>query len=168
VELTRDNGKTWSKCGPIEVEGNHYGIIQPTLFLTSQGNIRFLCRATRSIGKICLAESTDGGRTWSSARLTDLPNPNAGIDAVRLRDGRVALVYNHTATKRTPLNVALSEDDGESWRQVLTLEDEAGEYSYPSVIQAEDGMLHVAYTWKRERIKHVIVDPSRLGSGQKR
>jgi predicted neuraminidase len=168
VELTRDHGKTWSKHGPIEVPGNHYGLIQPTLFLTSQGNIRFLCRSTKSIGKICLAESMDGGRTWSSARPIDLPNPNAGIDAVRLRDGRVALVYNHTPSGRSPLNIALSQDDGENWKQVLTLEDQPGEYSYPSVIEAENGMLHVAYTWKREKIKHVIIDPERLVSGASR
>ena len=162
VELTDDNGKTWSKHGPIEVPGKRYGLIQPTMFLTNAGHIRFLCRATRSIGKICLAESKDGGRTWSSARPIDLPNPDAGIDAVRLRDGRVALVYNHTPARRSPLNVALSEDDGDSWEQVLTLEDQPGEYSYPSVIQAQDGKLHIAYTWKRQRIKHVIVDPGRL------
>ena len=74
----------------------------------------------------------------------------------------MALVYNHTPSRRTPLNVAVSEDDGETWKQVLTLEDQPGEYSYPCVIQAQDGKLHVAYTWKRERIKHVIVDPGRF------
>ncbi len=164
VELSPDAGKTWSKHGPIEVPGNHYGIIQPTLFLTRDGRIRFLCRATKSIGRICMAESSDGGKTWSDATPTDLPNPNSGIDAVNLADGRVALVYNHTPLARTPLNVAISNDDGDTWEKVLTLEDEPGEYSYPSVIQAQDGMLHIAYTWKRQRIKHVVVDPGRLGS----
>ncbi|MFH1738289.1 MAG: sialidase family protein [bacterium] len=162
VELTRDSGKTWSKHGPIEVPGNHFCLIQPTMFLAQQGHIRMLCRARRTIGKICLAESTDGGQTWSDARPIDLPNPNSGIDAVKMRNGVVALVYNHTPNSRSPLNLAFSKDDGDTWKQVLTLEDQPGEYSYPAIIQTKDGMLHTTYTWKREKIKHVIINPEPL------
>jgi predicted neuraminidase len=42
------------------------------------------------------------------------------------------------------------------------LETEPGEYSYPAVIQADDGKLHVTYTWKRKRIRYVVLDPDRL------
>ena len=44
----------------------------------------------------------------------------------------------------------------------MTLEDAPGEYSYPALIQARDGRVHVTYTWRRERIKHVVVDPARI------
>jgi predicted neuraminidase len=44
----------------------------------------------------------------------------------------------------------------------VTLEDEPGEYSYPAVIQATDGRVHVTYTWRRERIVHVVLDPAKL------
>jgi len=37
-----------------------------------------------------------------------------------------------------------------------------GEYSYPGVIQTSDGLVHIVYTWKRQRIKHVVVDPTKL------
>ena len=161
VELTKD-GSTWTKHGPIEVPDHPMGIIQPTMFQTREGNLRMLCRATRSIGNVCLAESRDGGRTWSDARPIDLPNPNSGIDAVRMDDGRIALVYNHTPVGRSPLNLGISDDDGETWKMVLTLEDQPGEYSYPAIIQSEDGKLHITYTWKRERIKYVVVDPDKL------
>jgi predicted neuraminidase len=105
----------------------------------------------------------DGGKSWSAVILTPLPNPSAGTDAVTLADGRHLLVYNHTPKGRTPLNVALS-DDGKSWAAALVLESEPGEYSYPAFIQAPDGLVHVTYTWKRERIRHVVIDPKRLES----
>jgi predicted neuraminidase len=93
--------------------------------------------------------------------LIDLPNPNSGTDAVTLRDGRHLLVYNHTAKGRSPLNVAVSTD-GDTWQAALVLENEPGEYSYPAVIQTADGLVHAVYTWKRQRIKHVVIDPAKL------
>src|SRR4029079_271663 len=105
--------------------------------------------------------SADGGKTWSPLAVTGLPNPHAGIDGVPLRDGRHLLVYNNPATARTPLNVALSTD-GRVWTPVLALESEAGEYSYPAVIQSSDGLVHITYTWKRLRIKRVVLDPAKL------
>ncbi|HQO36913.1 MAG TPA: exo-alpha-sialidase, partial [bacterium] len=109
-----------------------------------------------------LSESKDGGNTWSDARPIDVPNPNSGIDAVRMKDGRIAMVYNHTGTGRSPINLGISNDDGETWKMVLTLEDQPGEYSYPAIIQTGDGLLHTTYTWKREKIKHVAIDPNRF------
>ena len=96
--------------------------------------------------------------------LTALPNPNSGIDAVTLKDGRQLLVYNHidVPKSRSPLNVAVSRNCQE-WQAALVLEDEPGsEFSYPSVIQTSDGLVHVTYTWKRRRIKHVVMDPVKL------
>jgi predicted neuraminidase len=90
-----------------------------------------------------------------------LPNPNAGLDGVTLADGRQLLVYNHTKRGRSPLNVALSRD-GKAWQETLALETKPGEYSYPAVIQAKDGKVHISYTWKRERIRHVVLDPKQL------
>jgi predicted neuraminidase len=157
-EITPNAGRTWSKHGPIQVPGHPYGIIQPGVVDLGGGRIRFFCRS-RDMGRIVCADSFDGGRTWGAACATDLPNPDSGIDATRLRDGRVALIYNHTDSGRTPLNVAFSEDGGETWGAPLVLEDEPGEYSYPAIVQAGDGRLHMTYTWRRERIKHVILSP---------
>jgi predicted neuraminidase len=78
-----------------------------------------------------------------------------------LQDGRALLVYNHSTSGRTPLNVALSSD-GLAWQSALVLEDAPCEYSYPAVIQTSNGHVHVTYTWRRERIKHVVLDPDRL------
>jgi predicted neuraminidase len=106
------------------------------------------------MGKICVADSLDEGVTWTAAHAIDLPNPNAGIDLVRLRDGRLVLIYNHSASARSPLNLAVSHD-GDHWTPFQALESEPGEYSYPAMIQGSDGQLHIAYTWRRERIRYV-------------
>jgi predicted neuraminidase len=92
---------------------------------------------------------------------TVLPNPNSGIDAVTLADGRQLLVYNHTTRGRSPLNVSVSTD-GLQWQAALVLESEPGEFSYPAMIQTSDGRVHITYTWKRQRIRHVVLDPAKL------
>ena len=93
--------------------------------------------------------------------LLPLANPSAGTDAVTLKDGRHLIVYNPVPRGRTPLKVAISRD-GQEWKDVVTLEDQPGEYSYPAVIQTSDGRVHVTYTWKRERIRHAVLDPAKL------
>lgn len=159
VDLSSDGGRNWIHYGPISVPGYHHGIIQPTLWETAPGHVRMLMRATQDIGFICTATSEDGGRSWSDPQPTVLPNPNSGIDAVKTRDGRIVLAYNPSKTDRSPLALAVSGDQGQTWNAPLTLEDEPGEYSYPAIIQARDGQLHITYTWRRKSIKHVVVDP---------
>ena len=156
VERSRDHGRSWSKHGPIVVPNEPYGIIQPAIVPLPGGRLRMFVRSTQRIGRICVADSNDEGVTWSEARPTAIPNPNSGLDAVALKDGRIILVYNHTEKGRSPLNVAVSRD-GDQWNQFLDLETGPGEFSYPAVIQAANGDVHVTYTWKRTRIKHVEI-----------
>lgn len=161
VDITSDSGKSWKKSDPINVENFLFGIIQPTLVYGKSGEIKMFCRSYR-LGYICTATSYDKGKTWTPATKTPLLNPNAGIDAINLTDGKILLVYNNSKENRFPLNVALSSDGGESWSMVLTLEDKLGEFSYPSVIQTSDGLVHISYTWNRVKIKHVVIDPTKL------
>ena len=161
LERSTNDGKTWRRYGPIAVPDRPHGLIQPTLLQTSDGRILALCRSS-GIGAICQAESKDGGETWSAAGPIELPNPDSGIDAVRTAKGEFFLVYNHTKIGRSPLNLARSRDDGKTWRQVATLESQPGEFSYPAIIQAGDGLLHITYTWNRRHIKYVTYDPAKL------
>jgi predicted neuraminidase len=158
MERTPDLGKTWTKTEPLN-EGRRLSAIQPTILTHGNNKLQILCRTRQK--KIGESWSTDGGKTWGEMTLTDLPNSSTGIDAVTLKDGRHLLVYNHTPLGRSPLNVAVSKD-GKTWTPALVLEDKPGEYSYPAVVQAGDGLVHVTYTWKRQRIRHVVIDPRRL------
>jgi predicted neuraminidase len=166
VERSVDNGKTWSKHGPIIYPGETYAAIQPTIVPIGRNRLRMFVRTTKRIGKIAAADSSDGGKTWTALRATDLPNPNSGIDAVGLKDGRIVMIYNHTASGRSPLNLAVSSD-GEQWQMFQTLESEPGEYSYPAIIQSEAGTLHAVYTWNRKRIKHVEIPLADIPGGKK-
>jgi predicted neuraminidase len=158
-ERTADLGRTWERTGPVN-DGQQVAAIQPSIL--SLGGSQLLAVGRTRQGKVFQVASTDLGRTWGELTLTGLPNPNSGIDAVTLADGRQLLVYNHVTKGRSPLNVALSAD-GRKWQAGLVLEDEPGaEFSYPAVTQARDGLVHVTYTWKRRRIKHVVIDPTRI------
>ncbi|HYT94289.1 MAG TPA: sialidase family protein [Gemmataceae bacterium] len=154
-----DSGATkWEKIGPIH-DGKDFGAIQPTILTHPGGKLQALCRTRQKV--IAETWSTDDGKTWSKLAATTLPNPNSGIAAVTLTDGRHLLVYNHTPKGRSPLNVAVSRD-GKDWQAALVLEDQPGEYSYPAVIQTSDGLVHITYTWQRRRVRHVVVDPAKL------
>jgi predicted neuraminidase len=136
-----------------------FGAIQPTILNWPDGPMQILCRSKQDVITECW--SGDNGLTWTRMRPTELPNPNSSVDAVMLRD-RALLVYNHSTSDRSMLNVAVTPD-GRKWYAALTLENTPGaEFSYPAVIQSADRMVHITYTWKRERIKHVVIDPAKL------
>jgi predicted neuraminidase len=158
LERTPDLGRTWTRIGPLN-DGKEFAAIQPSVLLHPGDVLQILCRSRQ--GKVVTAWSPDGGATWGPFQATELPNPNSGTDAVTLKDGRALLIYNHTPRGRSPLNVALS-GDGKAWKAGPVLESTPGEYSYPAVIQASDGRVHVTYTWKRQRIKHVVLDPAKI------
>ncbi|WP_343690155.1 family 78 glycoside hydrolase catalytic domain [Chitinophaga sp.] len=165
-EITTDTGKTWTKTGPLQKDST-INAIQPGILQYGNGKMQILCR--NKAGNLVESWSQDSGKTWSPLALNTLPNNNSGTDAVTLKDGRQLIVYNHVSTpkgaskgKRTPLNVSLSED-GIHWSAALVLEDSpVSQYSYPSVIQSSDGYIHIVYTWRRQRIRYVKIDPRQL------
>ena len=171
VSISRDDGESWSLGGVVPLDHGSFsgkGVIQPTLWETPTGSMHMLLRSTA--GRIYRSDSSDGGASFSEAIATELPNNNSGIDLEKLPDGRLALCYNPVCEnwgKRTPLVLSFSRDDGLSWGDTVVLEDEDGlapasgltldvphrpnEFSYPAVVPSA-GILHVTYTWKRERI----------------
>ncbi len=170
VELSGDGGTTWTRTPPLN-NPQEVRLIQPTLLEHPGGRIQMLCRSKDHF--IYTAWSQDYGLSWGPFLPLSLPNPNSGIDAVRLHDGRYLLVYNHVHCKkgetwgdRNILNVALS-DDGLHWKAAVLLEndpDPESEYSYPAVIQTGDGKVHITYTWNRKTIKYVVLDPGKIST----
>jgi predicted neuraminidase len=154
MEFTSDLGKTWSRTGPLN-DGVTTSAIQPSILFLPDGRLQLVCRSKN--GFILQAFSSDQGQSWTALEPSNLLNPNSGIDAVTLKDGRHVIVYNPVKKGRSPISVAISSD-GKTWKDVATLENEPGEeFSYPAVIQTKDGKVHITYTWKRKKIKHVIL-----------
>jgi len=160
MELSDDNGKTWIKI-PVD-SASAFKAIQPTLIQPNDTIIKALFRSDQDV--ILESTSTDNGDTWSALKKTEVRNPNSGIDAVTLKSGMHLLVYNPTpsgenwSSGRQKLNLAISKD-GEHWQDLYKLEDhDAGEYSYPAIIQDADGFIHISYTYQRKKIKYLKLE----------
>ncbi len=186
-EISDDMGKTWRMVGPIPADmalhtqylkpdglsGDSTKLqplitIQPTILKLADGRLQALAR-TRN-GYMATTYSSDEGETWTQVTLMkNLPQNNSGVDAVTLADGRHVLIYNNFYTipgtpkgVRTPVDIAWSPD-GQEWHHSICLEESpVRQYSYPSIIQGRDGMIHCVYTWRRERVKYVKIDPKKL------
>lgn len=170
IETTDARGTTWTRTAPLHTK-EEAQTIQPTLLPFKDGRMLMLCRDRNPDGVIWQCWSNDSGKTWGKFAPTELPNPNSGIDAVALKDGRFLLIYNHTIRKpknpddppgRTMLNLALSAD-GQEWKAVCVFENTPkAEFSYPAIIQTRDGLVHMLYTWHRKLMKHVVLDPEKI------
>lgn len=152
-EFTSDFGATWTRTLALN-DGVAIGAIQPSLLTAPDGSLRAVGRTQQ--GQLFHMSGASDAKSWEIISLLDVLNPNSGTDAVTLRNGWHLLVYNPSKTERTPLSVALSPD-GVTWTRALDLETEPGEYSYPAVIEAKDGTLHIVYTWRRQKIRHVVL-----------
>jgi alpha-L-fucosidase len=159
MEISDQDLTNWKK---IDIDNGNYQTIQPTILFHSDGSIQLLFRSKNKA--VIESWSNDHGLNWSTLKPTSLPNNNSGIDAVTLSDGRQLLVFNPVVKGRNILGVAVSKD-GIAWEAAVLLEndpDPKAEYSYPAVIQAPNGSVHITYTWNRKKIKHAVIDPAKL------
>ena len=178
--------KQWSKQTPLNSDSIQ--CIQPAILRHADGRLQAVARTRptkaqrdgkdTTRGKVASCMSLDGGKTWGRTTLLDVPNNQSGLDAVTLKRPvsvkigkktlkgiKHVLIYNNFGTlpgtgkgPRTPLSIAVSAD-GVTWHHLLTLEDSPiSQYSYPAIIQGEDGALHAIYTWRRERIAYKRIE----------
>jgi predicted neuraminidase len=168
VEQSMDSAKTWSKTVSLN-DPKKFGAIQPVVLDHGNGKLQLLSRTKNQV--VSQNWSEDYGKTWGEMTATSLPNPNSGVDGVTLKDGRHILIYNPTSKNwgdRVPLSLGISKD-GKNWDRAIELEPlrettdkEGEEYSYPTIIQADDDKLHLVYTWNRKTVKYVVLDPSKI------
>lgn len=159
VEISDANAQNWKK---VEIECGEYGVIQPSILTHKDGRLQMLLRSRQNL--IIQSWSKDNGKTWGTLSPINLPNPNSGIDAVTLQNGKFLLVYNPLpsgnkwSNGRNVLKVAISED-GINWKDVYELENkDKGEFSYPAIIQSKDGKAHITYTYNRKLVKYVVLE----------
>jgi predicted neuraminidase len=154
MALTDDAGKTWFASEPIV----GYGGIQPSVVLRNDGTlVAFLRDNGPPPKRIHISYSKDEGMSWTAAADTELPNPGSSCEAIRLRDGTWALVYNDTERGRNSLAISLSDDEGRTWKWKRHIERDEEQpspssFHYPSVIQAGDGIIHVTYSYFINRL----------------
>jgi len=151
MAFTRDMGQTWTISQPVP----GLGLEQPTVVEFPGGAMTAFFRNDRPQHRIVRSDSTDGGMTWGPVTLTELPHPNAGIEAIVLRSGRLAMIYNDSAEERDRLAVSISEDRGQTWRWIRHLDNTPGQrFDYPSIIQTPDGAIHATYSYNTSTIKY--------------
>lgn len=155
--LSKDSGKTWVRSQIIPNQKTSGE--QPTVAPRPDGSLIAFLRLRPTLLQ---TESTDGGLSWSAAHETQLKCPEAAISMRALKNGHLLLVHNDSERARTPLSITRSDDGGKTWGAHLALESDPGEYSYPSVLQTSDGLIHVVYTYRRYSIKHVEFDENWL------
>ena len=162
--ISDDDGASWRLTAPMK---SPHGNIHPCVTPLDDGRLLAYMRTGGKGGNIWRSTSTDRGDTWSRLTATDLPNPNAGIDLLRLQSGALALAFNNSDRRRTPLCVAIGGQD-EGFEHIRTLENEMAEFSYPTLLQATDGRIHLVYTCRRQHIQHAIFSEAWLWHGDPR
>lgn len=194
IKISTDHGRTWDE---YEIE-NSKGLVHMSLVKGTNDKLIGFFRSRKS-DNIYRTVSVDGGKNWSKPEPTELRNNNSSIQATKLNNGDIAIIFNDTnaeiappaenrppwfdksdmdtvglekglvkhesiwGVERNPLTIATSEDDGESWenkKNIYVQEDvseEKPEFSYPAILQQNDGTIHITFTFLREYIKHVVI-----------
>jgi predicted neuraminidase len=165
--IAEEGKPIWTTGQRIDCGGGfHWGNIEPTLIQRADGSLLCFMRAggpeTRRIWQ---SESFDQGRTWTKPVTVSLPNPDTAVDLLRLANGHVVLAFNNSTVRRSPLTLALSTDEGTSWCAFRDLESGDGEFSYPTLIQTRDGLIHITYTCSRRAIKHTSIHEDWIRGG---
>ncbi|MCS7459757.1 exo-alpha-sialidase [Paenibacillus doosanensis] len=178
VQISTDQGRTWQEH---PVQGSVHRVQMNIVELGS--GVLYAVFRSRQADRIYTSHSYDKGRTWTVPVKSKLANNNSSIQLTRLHNGHLALIFNDSTMERdqfrwvsskgnfrrkplrTPLTLAISEDEGQTWPyfrnvQMADLEYKDSEigYSYPSIITTKDGAIHVAFSYLRKGIKYVRVE----------
>ncbi|WP_104140263.1 exo-alpha-sialidase [Arthrobacter sp. ZGTC131] len=167
--LSTDDGTTWSEPVPTELPNNNSSIQFTAL---ADGRLALVYNHSRAEENTerrlsLYDEIDDDGLAEEQGQITE---PAAPAGVAGSGDGAERRAF--WGTPRSPMTLAISEDSGRSWPIRRNLDVGDGyclsnnsrdglnrEYSYPSIHQGPDGALNIAYTYFRQAIKYVRVDP---------
>ena len=114
VKVSDDGGETWSEPRQITQGDEYWCSCHDRLFRTSRGRV-LLPMSTR-VGAFCWL-SDDDGETWRMGRGPVAPPEDISGYAepiiVETRDGKLKMWLRNQGTR---FHVAISDDDGDSWR----------------------------------------------------
>ena len=147
-----NNGETFTKLGgaaPVSRSFDEHMIIEK-----KDGTLAMYIRTRYGIG---VSYSCDGGNNWSNPVNSWLGGPDSRFFIRRLKSGRLLLVNHYNFKGRNNLTAMLSEDDGETWKGYLLL-DERANVSYPDAIEASDGYIYITYDRERGAFLHRLND----------
>ncbi len=152
--LSDDDGKTWRQSETVldAPPESKVGLQEPGIVELSDGRIMMLCRT--DVGCQLRSYSADGGNTWSPVERTDILSPVSPASFKRIPStGDLLLVWNNHANipenlkgKRTPLSVAVSNDNGQSWQHIKNIETNSdGWYCYTAIEFTKDNHVLLGY-----------------------
>ncbi|MEA3334292.1 MAG: sialidase family protein [Chloroflexota bacterium] len=174
--LSGDGGHNWQEGEMIASSPKNE---QPAVVQLSDNSLLAYMRTGGKGGLCWQSRSFDLGQSWAPAEPGPFKNPNSAMAMIRLTGGSLVAVYNDSDDHRfrTPLNVALSVDEGRTWPCVRSLEtgngrfnylgisvdgQESVEFSYPAITQNSEGLIHIVYTNCRRNIRHVMCNEAWL------
>jgi len=180
MAITDNYGMTWQFSEPLVGAGP----IQPSIAIKKDGTlVAYMRDGGPPPNLMHISVSKDKGMSWSMVKDSELPNPGSGADVVTLANGLWVMAYNDGIINRgrQSLAISISANEGQSWDITRHLEVETRtdtimvEGSYPSIIQGEDGSLHVIYSYHymnrgeqpRETIKYAHINKAWIMEGDK-
>mmetsp|Transcript_19155 Transcript_19155/g.53408 ORF Transcript_19155/g.53408 Transcript_19155/m.53408 type:complete len:508 (-) Transcript_19155:188-1711(-) len=159
VLISEDEGQSWTAHGVLH--DTRSPLLEGTVVELASKDILMLLRS--STGCMWRSMSKDQGRTWSEPEPTRLPNPNSKVHMIRLQNSsHLVLAFNnhkkfgtHLPTAeagegtqcracRTALSLAISTNDGISWRVVASVDMDLTpgiRIHYPTLQQVDDTLL---------------------------
>lgn len=158
------DGRDWSSLSSLRTEAPHE-CIQPSVVRLGDGRLLAVMRNVGS-GWQWVTASDDGGRSWAIPQDSGFPNPDSACQLVSLANGHLLLVFNDSNAGRRPLSVALSLDEGLHWPYGRVIADGDSTYSYPTAVQAPDGLIHMVYSHGREHIEHAVFNEAWIAAGR--
>lgn len=163
--ISDDDGDTWTPSLPIVGRGP----IQPAFARKQNGDIVAYMRDSGDApARVHRSISTDQGYTWTATEKTEIPN-TASVELHVLKSGHWAFLGNDIDDGRYRMALYLSDDEGETWKWKVYLEDgdkDKGGHSYPSLVEDSRGNLHLTYSFhpdsNAKSIKYIVVNTKKI------